>query len=251
MAFLARFSAVGLPDQTVVTTSTQGAGDTPFNAVAGAFRVDTSGGRPRIRVNQATGTAAYLAWDTAMGGERTVYALRTYCEWTAFPSASAALLSAYSAAGQQWRITLSGTGGGAPGQVRMLSGAGAQVGSSGATLLATGTRYRIEVATSAGSLSVAAYAGDASSPLLEFSRVVGGPADSVRFGNVAASPTWPEFHLDSLALADTATYIGPSGTTPPPAGSWSLWDGVAEVPLTMSGLWDGTTVVPAVYDHTL
>ncbi|WP_433332516.1 hypothetical protein [Spirillospora sp. CA-294931] len=43
----------------------------------------------------------------------------------------------------------------------------------------------------------------------------------------------------------------PDPGAPTPKGSWSLWNGTAEVPLTLAGIWNGTNILTATIDQVV
>jgi hypothetical protein len=209
VAITARWYGDGLTNGTTVGTSTAGTGDTAFNQVtSGPFTVSTTGPRsPRIKVDQQASTVAQATWTSTAIGSHTQHAVRAYCEFTAWPSASAPLLAGYGSSNTalQWRITIT-----AAGAVRILNASAATVADSSPTTLPLNQPLRFEVVVNSGAATVHVYAVGSTTPLVSLSGTVGSTAvDAVRVGNSQTSPTWPTWYVDDIAAADAATEIGP------------------------------------------
>ncbi|WP_329520496.1 hypothetical protein [Spirillospora sp. NBC_01491] len=260
MTVVARWYGNGLADETTVTSSTVGPGDTAFNTVtSGASHVDTTGPRsPRIRVDQQASTAAQLYWTSTALGTLTNHAVRVYLEMSAYPSAGNPILQAYGSGNSalRWRLDVTSAG-----LLRLRDASNAIV-ATASTAMATGTVYRIEVVVSGTAAAVTVHRGDTEgTPLVALAGAVGGGADAVRFGNTNTSPTWPTFWLDDLAVSNVAAAIGPRihlaaaawtvpvqwSATPavrrPAAAAWTVpvgWEATAVTsggPLTASASW--------------
>lgn len=253
MAVIASFGGDGLTAGTVLASDQGGAGDLSFFVnQANTPTVHNSGLRPpRLRFNQAASTTAYVAWGPAkLGQTLTNCAVRVYAEFTAWPSSSFSLINTATGSTQGWKIDIAGTGGIA-GELRVRDGNNVQYGSTGGdgNVIPLNTLVRLEITvTSTGTFNLYVYEGHSTTAL--FSKTITGyPSPtftSFRLGNVTTTPTIPTFYVDDVALANTATLIGPSVTAP--TSPFKLWNGTTESPLTIDGVWNGTTIVPLTYD---
>ncbi|SDH68604.1 hypothetical protein SAMN05421505_12076 [Sinosporangium album] len=256
MAILAVWNGAGLTDGATLTTTLAGPGDTPFALRNGTVQtIERIGAADHsdIVFAQAAGAASWIGWGQAVFGTTGLaqYTLRWYGTFTAWASASFTAATGLTGNNttQQWRLTLAGTGAGTQaGQLRILTGTGTQLATSGSDVLPLNEPVRIEIGSDAGALTVRAYPGDATVPLAT-ATATGLPSsgfDTVRFGPNSSTPTTPQFRYRHFAASDTAAPIGP--VVPPPDAAWTVWDGAAEQPLTLEGVWDGAAIIPATYD---
>ncbi|WUI00200.1 hypothetical protein OHR68_43160 [Spirillospora sp. NBC_00431] len=241
MAIVASWSGRGLSDGTALTTATQGSGDTLWDTVtAGAFTIDASGlHSPRIQVDQQAAAEARLIWDTSTLGTLAGHAVRMYVELTAYPSANARILGAHAVdATLQWFLQVA-----TDGTLRLRSLVG--IVDSSAEPLPLDAELRIEVVgDGTGAVTVDIYEGDATTTWDVLSGTgLGTDVEEIRFANPATTPTWPRFYLDELAVADTATLIGPADVPGAPA-RFPLDD---RYELLLDGTW--TDITGYVYER--
>ncbi|GAA4082755.1 hypothetical protein [Actinomadura miaoliensis] len=205
---LARWSGRGLTPGTTITTSTAGDGDTPFTLASTGFTVAEGGPRPpRIQMTQQPSATAQLIWRAAVFGQHDQYAVRMYCNLTAYPSAGAPLLQAYGSADSQlrWRLDLTSTG------LLRLRDAGNTIIATAATSLPVAVNLRVEVVVDGTAATVTVHNGDQTGPpMVQLSGTVGATADAIRYGNPQTAPTWPTLYLYDLAISDRAEPIGPT-----------------------------------------
>jgi hypothetical protein len=211
MAIIARWSGLGLADGIAVDNTTVGAGDVAFDTVtSGAWSIDAGGEYlPRLQMDQAAATAAQAVWSAGTLGTLTGYAVRGYLEMTAYPSAGAPILQAFSAASLRWRLDITSAG-----LMRLRDSANTII-ATAATPLEAGDVLRVEVVVTGTSATAHAYLGDSTTALVTLAGTVGSGADEVRFGNTQTAPTWPRLLWDELAVANTAALIGPVAEVPP------------------------------------
>lgn len=249
MAVIATWSGDGLANGTVVTTSTAGTGDNPFNVVSGTggnVLVSNSGTRPpRIQIPALTGQTKFVGWGSAVIGSHTSYAARWYTEITSYSSAAFSIARGLSLGSMVWRVDVAGTGGSPPGEVRLRNGAVALLDDSGALGLALNTVYRFEAIVTGAVMTLNIYVGESLIPWDTLSGTVGAAIDQIEFGTVVSGTT-ALFYYDDLAFSDQAVAIGPVA----PAGpAWTMWNGTAEVPITLDGTWNGAAIDPATFDE--
>ncbi|WP_433145029.1 hypothetical protein ACQPZ8_01330 [Actinomadura nitritigenes] len=207
MGLVARWYGHGLADGTPLDATTAGPGDTPFDtATAGAAHVDATGLHPpRIRLDQQPSSPAQLVWSANTLGTLQSYAVRTYLQMSAWPSAGAPLAQAYGSGNTalRWRIDINLAG------LLRLRDAGNNVIATAATALPPGKELRSEVVIDGTDALVTVHAGDdESEPLVSLAGSVGAVADAIRFGSPNAAPTSPALYFAAPAVADTAVPIG-------------------------------------------
>lgn len=251
MAIVAQWSGDGLTDGTVVTTATAGTGDTPFSQVNGSggnVLVRNSGVRPmRLEFPALTSQTKFLTWTSGVVGLRTVYAVRCYVELTNYGSLSSTIFRLQTGATEVWRVDVAGTGGSPPGEVRLRGTAGALLDDSGTLGLALNTVYRFEGVVSAGSVTLKVYTGDSMTVWDTLTGTVATTVDRFDIGP-SGSTTSAIQYFDDIAIADTASEIGPVAPSGPTV---SVWNGTSEVPATIQGVWNGTTVVSGSFDEVV
>jgi len=218
-------NAEGGTDGTTVTTISQtgGASGDAFDQVQGgviAFSAaQKANGTLSYKMDEAASSSVGLVWTPLAASNLTDFYTRMYLYYTAFPSASAFFERGMDVnVATLYRLSVSGTGGGAPGQVRLVDTTGTTVAHS-TQQLSINTWYRLEthvvVSTGTGSLETRVYAGNDTTPLFTVaasSLNTGSlPLDNLSFGaNVAAgSPTVATFYTDDMALA-SGGWIGPA-----------------------------------------
>ena len=225
MATVRQWSGDGLAPG-ALTTSSAGTGDTPFTSISGTGLAVAAGGlhAPRISVPDGAGLVnATWTLAAALG----TWAVRLYVRTTTAPSGGV-FFNAYDGGGNKV--------------------VGMDFTSSGALRLATkpstttinfyvaptafplDTEIRIDYTeTAAGAWTVAYYVGDDTTPIHSSSgtKATAQTISSLVIGRLAAAPTYSGLFIDSIALTDTASPIGPVVTAPPPplwhirtAGGW-------------------------------
>lgn len=255
MAILAEWRGDGLSPGNL-TTSSAGPGDNPFQIITGTVpTIESTGDHgPRIRFDQAAGSASYIGYNNTVygAGGRTQTTARLYVEITALASGSWQFFTGLTSnnTSQIWRVTLAGSGAGASAnQIRITNTGGTTLAHSGTNVVPLNTPVRMEVIHDNGTVTATAFNVSTGSQIATAS--FGGfnaTMDSIRFGPNTSSPTVPRFWFDNFAISDTAAYIGPFDSTPPPSAAWSLWNGTTEVPLTLDGVWNGTTIDALSFD---
>lgn len=247
MAIVKKWSGDGLSPG-VVTTTTAGTGDSPFNGFYGdpggtyPNVVATGPRSPQLEFPTANSKSAAPYWDlptlTKSAGR---FYFTTPSAWNASSHAIAQLSTG--AATLCARINLSGSG--SPGQLRLTNAAATQVANTANNTVALSTRYRVEWTLDqvAGVFTVNMYQGDSTTVFTSLSATssYGASCNRVVFGNYSAAAV-PLMQFDDFAVADTAAFIGPAVTLPPATPTVKLWNGTAEVAVTAK-LWNGTTEV--------
>lgn len=208
----------GLADGTVITAASVGTGDTPFNTVtSGAFKMSAG----QIQADQVAATAAQLVWsETTLGTTRTRFGVRATLTLTAYPTASARPLQAYTAStALLWYLSVTSAG------ILRLHKADNTVLASSATAFPLNLPVRLAVRSLGGVVTVTASAGGSTWATLTGDVANAGPLYQVRFGNPNTAPTFPRLWLDDMAVTDpdatvagalsVATKVGPLWTTDP------------------------------------
>lgn len=245
MAVLKKWSGAGLSPG-VVTTSTAGTGDSPFNGFngdpGGTYpNVVSSGPRsPQLEFPTANSKSASPFWDlptlTQCAGR---FYFTTPTVWNSVSHAIAQMAFGSTLCA---RINISGSG--APGQLRITNAAATQVGATANNTLALNTRYRVEWTLDqvAGVFTVNMYLGDSTTVFTTLSATsnYGASCNRVVFGNYSAAAV-PLMQFDDFAVADTSSFIGPAAASATP--TIKLWNGTAEVAVSAK-LWNGTAEVP-------
>lgn len=244
----------------VLTNTTAGTGDTPFNGFQGDPggtypNVVASGPRsPQLEFPTANSKSAAPYWTLASALTKSAgrFYVTTPAAWNSVAHSIAQINVDAATIGA--RISLAGTG--SPGQLRTYNNASVQTAASAGGALSLSTQYRIEwtldqTTASAGVLTVKCYAGDSATEMftLTSTSTYGASASRVIFGayNYAAVPL---MQFDDFAVADTNVFIGskvaappPPPPPPPPAGpTIKVWNGTALVSATRY-VWNGTALV--------
>lgn len=211
-----------------LTTSSAGTGDNPFDTVAAGLTIASDGVRsPCIGVPDGTGPLA-AAWNLTT---QPAWSIRVYYKAgtnegifaTAYAGSSKIVQLDFNSTG---KLRLTGTVSGAN-SVRWTS----------TNVPATGTWWRVEATytASSGAWTVAYYAADATTATESGS----GTQDtnlslsSLSVGRVGS--TTAGMFVDDIAVADSATFIGPPTVTPPPTTSTlQVFNGAAWVNVTRS-----------------
>jgi hypothetical protein len=251
MAILAQWSGDGLPTDTPITTSSAGTGDTAFTTIGGAAGLSpatssTALRSPGIQIPALTSQAKFVSWSSAIVGSHTNYAARVYVEITGYGSSAASVLRVANDGSEVARIDIAGSAGSPPGEVRLRGAGAALLDDSGSLGLSINTKYRLELVANSGAITCTIYEGDTMNVWDTLTGTAAGSITDIAFGSTL-STTFPTFYIDDMAVADSATPIGPAQLIEPTA-NWTLWNGTSEVPLTLDGTWDGSTVTPASFD---
>ncbi|MER6809999.1 hypothetical protein ABT299_12030 [Spirillospora sp. NPDC000708] len=246
MSLIARWYGHGLADGAALDTTTAGSGDTHFDtATGGAAHVDASGLHPpRIRLNQQPSSPAQLVWSSATIGTLNAYAIRTYLEMSAWPSAGAPLCQAYGSGNTalRWRVDITLAG------ILRLRDASNTIIATATTALPAGEELRPEIVVDGTDAQVTVHAGDdEGEPVVSLAGTVGATIDAIRFGNPNTAPTWPTLHYGALAVANTATPIGARSHSA--SGLWAVDASLTADPRARhhaTGTWDTEAEMQAV-----
>lgn len=213
MTVIRKWSGDGLAGGATIGTTTVGIGDTAFNKADSGFTTDNTGARPpRIALADGSGRNE-LGWLT---GTLANYAVRFYFTCTGGAS-NTMIVRGYNTTGYSsatWNIGFNSTG-----NTLRLVPSGTGVVWSAASAITFGTTYRVELKVdSAGNATIAVYEGDSTTQWDGGSGNVGAlNLLACSFGRCSGASTSTGLRLDDLAIADTATFIGPAVTAPPPA----------------------------------
>lgn len=206
----------GLAVDQPVTTSSNGTGDTPIDAVEGSTMTTRSGGDdpPRIEFAQDGSVPCNLRWDLA--ATTTLYSGEFWIETPASWASSSHTIFAMAQpdALRHFRLNLSGSG--APGQLRLVNGSGATIDNTPSNTLANSTLYRIQFRCDTGTGDAAARVYDEFGALLDEisgNADFGGAVDAVQWGNPFTAPTVPTLLMDALQVTDTDEWISGGGVS--------------------------------------
>jgi hypothetical protein len=200
-----------------MTTGKVGTGDTAFTAInsdsTNLVAVEASGTRsPRIKVTKTDGNnVARCNWGSLSGLNLTATAGRVYFTApTTAPSESQILVAAESSSAPAWSIRMAGGPGGS--KLRLYDKSSTQVAETAVGLIHDRT-YRIEWTQTANTMTVYLYFGDSSTLLDSITYTSTGQFNvipqRVMFGYGRGSVVTDSGYFDDMALADTATLIGP------------------------------------------
>lgn len=224
MATVRQWSGDGLTPG-AFTTSSAGTGDDAFTSTTGSGLTVSNSGlhAPRIGVPDGAGLVN-ATWNLA--APLGTWAVRLYVTTHTAPSAGV-FFGAYDGGGNKV-VGMDFTSGGALRLATKPSATNINF-YVAPTAFPLDTEIRIDYTeTAAGAWTVAYYAGDDTTPIHSSSgtKATAQTVSSVAIGRLAAAPTYSGLYLDSIALTDTATPIGPVVTTVAPlwhintAGGW-------------------------------
>lgn len=189
----------------VLTTTTVGTGDTPFDIVStNTISVVDGGDRVELLLPDAASPAPQVRWT---GRSMTDYCVRRYIKLDALPAATIGVLQALAVGSQVWRVELLSTG-----FFRLRDAANLTLFTQSANAISAGQYVRLEVVVSGGTATLFVYLDHTTSLLTTGSGATGAAAfDEIRFGRPAAVAATGE-RSAYMALGDTATLLGPAVT---------------------------------------
>ena len=204
-----------------VTNGTAGDGDTGFTHVNGTLTVVTTGTRPnRIRLDNSG--VARCGWWQFPGYPLTTLAARFYLNIGGYPNSFPGILRFVG----QGSISLSSTG-----MLAIRDDAAGTLRWTASTPLPLNEDVRIEAAVDGGSCTVTAYHGDTMTVIATGTGNIGtGTIDEVWYGR-CDNTTGTDWHIDDLALANTADLIGPAAEPPPSYPPRYRYNGTTWIPL--------------------
>lgn len=213
--------------------------------VAGGLTPDVSG---VLRFEQAEGSACYTEWDL-LGREQGLLCIRAYfCTPSSWASSAWGLINLRPTPSTLVAsLTISGAG--QPGQIRLSGTGGANLAVAPNNTIALSSWYRLEMQYDAAQTRarVAVFAFNSVEPMWESGWVANAGFSElirlVQIGRVTLSPVVAPFGVDEIIIDNTAKpdWIGRSANE---AGyEFTYWDGSTQTPVTLT-YWNGSAETP-------